>query len=105
MSVCVPKGLRKLRSKAFLAKMVETRDKNRGVTTKRCRVEPFWNGSVHELYRLKALITLEQGNTSVVKKKKNLRACLHGVGDPGLVGLVSFAFTLWRTQNKRNLPH
>ena len=33
------------------------------------------------------------------------RACLHGVGDPGLVGLVSFVFTLWRTQNKRNLPY
>ena len=26
-------------------------------------------------------------------------------GDPGLVGLVSFVFTLWGTQNKRNLPH
>ena len=26
-----------------------------------------------------------------------LRACLHGVGDPGLVGLVSFVFTLWGT--------
>ena len=25
--------------------------------------------------------------------------------DPGLVGLVSFVFTLWETQNKRNLPH
>ena len=35
----------------------------------------------------------------------SLRACLHGVGDPGLVGLVSFVFTLWGTQNKRNLPH
>ena len=34
-----------------------------------------------------------------------LRACLHGVEDPGLVGLVSFVFTLWGTQNKRNLPH
>ena len=34
-----------------------------------------------------------------------LRACLQGVGDPGLVGLVSFVFTLWGTQNKRNLPH
>ena len=34
-----------------------------------------------------------------------LRACLHGVGDPDLVGLVSFVFTLWGTQNKRNLPH
>ena len=33
------------------------------------------------------------------------RAFLHGVGDPGLVGLVSFVFTLWGTQNKRNLPH
>ena len=33
------------------------------------------------------------------------KACLHGVGDPGLVGLVSFVFTLWWTQNKRNLPH
>ena len=36
---------------------------------------------------------------------EDLRACLHGLGDPGLVGLVSFVFTLWRTQNKRNLPH
>ena len=36
---------------------------------------------------------------------RNLRACLHGVGDPVLVGLVSFVFTLWGTQNKRNLPH
>ena len=34
-----------------------------------------------------------------------LRACLHGVGDPSLVGLVSFIFTLWGTENKRNLPH
>ena len=34
-----------------------------------------------------------------------LRARLHGVGDPGLVGLVSFVFTLWGTQNKRNLLH
>ena len=34
-----------------------------------------------------------------------VRACLHGVGDPGLVGLVSFVFMLWRIQNKRKLPH
>ena len=27
--------------------------------------------------------------------KISIRACLHGVGDPGLVGLVSFVFTLW----------
>ena len=39
------------------------------------------------------------------REEAKLRACLHGVGDPGLVGLVSFVFTLWRTQNKRNLPH
>ena len=35
----------------------------------------------------------------------DLRACLHGVGDSGLVGLVSFVFTHWGTQNKRSLPH
>ena len=29
-----------------------------------------------------------------------LRACLHGLGDPGLVGLVSFVFRLWGTQKK-----
>ena len=36
-----------------------------------------------------------------------LRAWLHGVGDPGLVRLFSFAFTLLGTgtQNKRNQPH
>ena len=32
-------------------------------------------------------------------------ACLHGVGEPGLVGLVSFVFTLWGTHKKRNLLH
>ena len=40
-----------------------------------------------------------------VKVATEIRACLHGVVDPGLVGLVSFVFTLWGTQNKRNLPH
>ena len=39
------------------------------------------------------------------KHVTGLKACLHGVGDPGLVGLVSFVFPLWRKQNKRNLPH
>ena len=34
-----------------------------------------------------------------------LRASLHGVGDHGLVGLVSFVFTPWGTQSKRNLPN
>ena len=33
------------------------------------------------------------------------KGLLHGVGDPGLVGLVSFVFTLWGTQNKINFPH
>ena len=35
-------------------------------------LELFRNGSVHEFYRLKALITLEQVNTSVVDKKRRL---------------------------------
>ena len=35
----------------------------------------------------------------------SIRACLDGVGDPGLVGLVSFVFTLYGTQKKSNLPH
>ena len=39
------------------------------------------------------------------KKVPRFRPCLHGVGDPGLVRQVSFVFTLWRTKNKRNLPH
>ena len=39
-----------------------------------------------------------------VQESLHLRACLHAVGDPVLVGLVSFVFTLWGTQNKRNLP-
>ena len=33
-----------------------------------------------------------------------LRACFHGVGDPGLVGLVSFVFTLWRKNTKETYP-
>ena len=44
-------------------------------------------------------------STALSRVQITLRACLHGVGDPGLVGLVSFVFTLWGTQNKRNLPH
>ena len=34
----------------------------------KCDLELFRNGSVHEFYRLKELITLEQVNTSVVEK-------------------------------------
>ena len=41
---------------------------------------------------------------SVANYRPHLRPCLHGVGDPSLVGLVSFVFTLWGTKNKRNLP-
>ena len=37
-----------------------------------------------------------------VKAATEIRTCLL---DPGLVGLVSFVFTLWGTQNKRSLPH
>ena len=35
-------------------------------------VELFRNGTVHDFYRLKALIALEQVITSVVEDKKNL---------------------------------
>ena len=49
--------------------------------------------------------SIEIGKGSSTTFETGLRACLHGVGDPGLVGLVSFVFTLWGTQNKRNLPH
>ena len=69
-------------SQAFLAETVEAGDKNRGVRraacgvsySKRhaCFVKLFRNGSVREFYRLKALITLEQVNISVVEKKNLL---------------------------------
>ena len=69
---------------------VESGDKNRDVTDHIFRapcmfckkkglgkfnakdVEISRNWSVHEFYRLKALITLKQMNTSVVAKDKNL---------------------------------
>ena len=35
-------------------------------------VQLFRRGSVHEFYRLKELITLEQVNTSIVEKDNNL---------------------------------
>ena len=37
----------------------------------KCDLQLFRNGSVHEFFRLKALTTLEQVNTSLVEKKKN----------------------------------
>ena len=65
---------RKTRSEAFLAETVESENKCRDETSTAYSkdVELFWNGLVHEFYRLKALITLEQANISVVEKKKNL---------------------------------
>ena len=35
----------------------------------------------------------------------DLRPCLHGVGDPGLVGQVSFVLCPPERENKRNQPH
>ena len=55
-------------------------------------------------YSIKRAREIRKFHVAVVQQRL-IRACLHGVGDPGLVGLVSFVFTLWGTQNKRNLPH
>ena len=78
---------RKTRSEAFLAETVETgntyRDVNYGVFKD---VELFRNGSVHEFYRLKALITLEQANISVVEKKKNFYE--QNFSETSMVGLT-----------------
>ena len=70
---------------------------------------------VHSLDKNRPAITISDSTLEYVNVSKllgvhfhqHLRACtcLHGVGDPGLVGLVSFVLTLWGTQNKRNLPH
>ena len=63
---------------AFLAETVETETKNRCViearhvakkAQERLNLELFRNVSVHEFYRLKALITLEQVNTTEWSKK------------------------------------
>ena len=61
-------------------------------------------------YTIPAGGVLYLSNRKEVKQKresifKRLRACLHGVGEPGLVRLVSFVFTLLGLQNKRNLPY
>ena len=68
-------------------------------------LSPPQNNMAH---KLKILSLNVRGLRNTNKRRaifSYLRACLHGVGDPGLGGLVSFVFTLWRTQNKRNLPH
>ena len=53
---------------------MESENKCRDVTSTAYSkdVKLFRNGLVHEFYRLKALITLEQANISMVEKKKNL---------------------------------
>ena len=74
--MCAPKG--ESWSQGFLAETVETGDKNRDVSLRHASfgeesleeidakyVELFRNGSGHEFYRMKALITLEQVNISV----------------------------------------
>ena len=38
-------------------------------------------------------------------ENSNIRACLHGVGDPGLVWLVSFVLCPTERENKRNQHH
>ena len=75
--VCMPKG--DSWSPAFVAGTAETWNKNCSVTGamhvlwRKCEVcQAFPAFSVHELYRLKVLITLEQVNSSVVEKKENL---------------------------------
>ena len=74
--MCAPKG--ESWSQGFLAETVETGDKNRDVSQRHASfgeesledidakyVELLRNGSGHEFYRMKALITLEQVNISV----------------------------------------
>ena len=55
-------------------------------------VELIWNGWVHEFYRLKALITLEQVNSSVVEEKKNLNRCCLKTRRSVLSGLKTLGF-------------
>ena len=64
-------------------------------------VELFRNGSVHEFYRLKELITLEQANISVVEKKKNLyeqnfseTSMVHGMRLTGRVLQMSLVISM-----------
>ena len=51
-----------------LKKIRKTSEESLGKINK-CDLELFRDGSVQEFYRLKDLITLEQANTSVVKKR------------------------------------
>ena len=50
-----------------------TKAMHRKLTKYQCKdVELFRNGTVHDFYRVKALITLEQVITSVVEKRRIL---------------------------------
>ena len=65
----------------------------------------FQNKTKCKYFLVKMNIICVRIKNHFLNKSFALRACFHGVGDPGLVGLVSLVFTLWGTQNKRNLPH
>ena len=72
------------------------------------RKEPISSSVIHDLIGLADLqnpVHLRNVTMCVLSFAGFFRAYLHGVGDPGLVGLISFVFTLWGPQNKRNLPH
>ena len=88
-------------SQAFLAETVQTGIENRCVAEAthvlrrklgkdKCDLEFFRKGLVHEFYRLKALITLEQLNTSVVGKK-NRRILICKTSLVRLTGLSLYA--------------
>ena len=76
---------------------------HRFITTAPFRMAIILTSSENIFSEQKKRITMFHAPTEI--DRFTLRACLHGVGNPGLVGLVSFVFTLWGTQNKRNLPH
>ena len=74
---------------AFLAETMETGTKNLCVieathvlkkALERLNFEPFRNVSVHEFYRLKALVTFEQVNTTEWSEKKRILSKLRWSG-------------------------
>ena len=56
-------------------------------------LEIFRNGTDHQLYHLKALIALEQLNTSVVEKKKKSLDAQNFDGEANWSGAVNFYCT------------
>ena len=81
-------------SRAFLTETVEIGDKYRDVTPYLKNVELFRNEWVHEFYRLKTLISLEQVNTSVSKQSRifmsKTLAKLRCHGEAKWSGVVNF---------------